>query len=179
MAQQKYDIFISYRRKGGSERAQLLRMMFVNRGFASGKVFMDTQSLGSNDVKTNLKKAIEASENIIVLITKGSFDRIKNDDLWIFEIKEAIRLHKNIIPVFFDGLTSFESTNLPEEVSSIGTYNGVIYNHNYADAFYDKLCSFLVRKNLIYKKPIIILSIIIVCVFAIFCIYNFCNINIL
>ena len=40
----KYDIFISYRRKGGSERAELLKAILEKRGYKGSRVFMDTHS---------------------------------------------------------------------------------------------------------------------------------------
>lgn len=161
-----FDIFISYRRKGGSEKAELLRLMFEKNGFRSKKIFMDTHTLGANDVKPHLQEAIEASDNVIVLITEGCFDEIKNDDLWIFEIKEAIKLQKNIIPAFFDGIKSFDGLNVPTEISSLKSKQGACYYHDYADAFYEKLCSLIVKPKKSKKHILstVIMSVLALCV---------------
>lgn len=139
----KYDIFISYRRKGGSERAELLKAIFVQHGYNEADIFMDTHSLRGGDFRHRLTDAIENSNNVVVLITKGCFDEIKENDFWIFEIAKAIELKKNVIPVFFDGITSIEGEDLPQTLKDLPSQNAIGYSHEYADAFYSKLLSFI------------------------------------
>lgn len=141
----KYDIFISYRRKGGSERAELLKAILEKRGYKGSRVFMDTHSLLGGDFKQKIKEAILQSVNVIVLITEGCFDNIKEEDYWIFELSEAMTLKKNIIPVFFDGIKDIKGKNLPLALTELPYQNAVSYNHEFADAFYSKLCSFLIK----------------------------------
>lgn len=149
----KYDIFISYRRKGGSERAELLKAILEKRGYKGSRVFMDTHSLLGGDFKKKIKDAISQSVNVIVLITEGCFDNIKDEDYWIFEISEAVALKKNIIPVFFDGINNIKEKNLPMALTELPYQNAVSYNHEFADAFYSKLCSFLIKdKDYINEK---------------------------
>lgn len=162
----KYDIFISYRRKGGSERAELLKVILEKRGYKSNRVFMDTHSLLGGDFKQRIKDAISQSVNVVVLITEGCFDNIKDEDYWILELSEALSLKKNIIPVFFDGINSIESQNLPLILKDLPYQNAVSYNHEYADAFYSKLCSFLQQDKLYKKSSLIKNSIIGCCIFA-------------
>lgn len=141
----KYDIFISYRRKGGSERAELLKAILEKRGYKGSRVFMDTHNLLGGDFKQRIKDAIAQSVNVIVLITEGCFDSIKEEDYWIFELAEAMSLKKNIVPVFFDGIKDIKGLNLPSTLKELPYQNSVSYNHEYSDAFYSKLCSFLVE----------------------------------
>ena len=54
----KYDIFISYRRKGGSERAELLKVILEKRGYKSNRVFMDTHSPLGGDFKQRIKDLV-------------------------------------------------------------------------------------------------------------------------
>ena len=140
----KYDVFISYRRKGGSEKAELLKTVFMQRGYRSSRIFMDTHSLPSGDYYKKLAEAINKSDNVVVLITKGCFENLSENDCWFFEIKTALDHKKNIIPVFFDGL---KATDFPDSLQALSVYNGLSYNHEYADAFYEKLLSFLIKKN--------------------------------
>ena len=143
----KYDVFISYRRQGGSERAELLKAVFEKNGYVSERIFMDTHTLKGGDFKMRLKAAIEDSSNFVVLITRGCFDNVKESDFFVFEIAEAIRLKKNIVPVFFDGADSFNKDLVPESIKDLSCQNAVSYSHEYADASYQKLCSFLIDDN--------------------------------
>lgn len=138
-----FDIFISYRRHGGSERAELMKAILEKHGYDSQRIFMDTHALRGGDFRMKLAEAVAEAEDFVLLITKGCFNNIKVEDYWIFEIKEALRLKKNLIPVFFDGITSLEGSQVPPIISNLSTQNAVSYNHEYADAFYAKLCSFL------------------------------------
>ena len=139
-----YDIFISYRRNGGSERAELLKAVLEKNGIASERIFMDTHALKGGDFKTRLKDAICESSNFIVLITKDCFEDAKEGDFFVYEIAEAIKLKKNIVPVVFDGENSFAPEALPESIKALSSHNAVSYSHEYADASFKKLCSFLV-----------------------------------
>lgn len=142
-----YDIFISYRRRGGSEKAELLKAVFEKRGFKEERIFMDTHALKGGDFTVKLKNAITESTNIIVLITKGCFEQIKNDDFWVYEISQALEQRKNIIPVYFDGITQIDGKDLPDVLRHLPNQNAVSYVHEYADACYDKICSFMVSEG--------------------------------
>lgn len=166
----KYDVFISYRRNGGSERAELLRLFLEKYGYDHNRIFMDTHSVESCNFKQKIKEAIFLSNDFILIITKGCFDYIKEEDYWIYEIKEALSLGKRIIPIFFDGIESFDSNKLPVDLVSLSEINGIIYHPQYADAFYIKLLSFInptipsIEKKRRDKKHILLacISIIIV-----------------
>ena len=142
-----YDIFISYRRKGGAERAELLKAIFMQHGYQESKIFMDTHSLRGGDFKIKLTDAIKESHNVVVLITRGCFDDIKENDYWVYEIAKALEYKKNIIPVLFDGINSIQGENLPKALIDLPSHNAVGYNHEYTDAFYKKLLSFLITDN--------------------------------
>ena len=147
MAETKYDVFISYRRKGGAEKAELLKAVFEKRGYPEERIFMDTHALKGGDFTLKLKDAITASTNVIVLITKGCFDQIKEDDFWVYEISQALEQHKNIIPVYFDGIKQIDGKELREVLKHLPYQNAVSYVHEYADASYDKICSFMIKND--------------------------------
>ena len=150
----KYDVFISYRRQGGSERAELLKAVFEKNGYVSERIFMDTHTLRGGDFKIRLREAIKESSNFVVLITKGCFDNVKESDFFVYEISEAIRLNKNIVPVFFDGADSIDIDLVPDSIKALSCKNAVSYSHEYADASYQKLCSFLIDDNQRVDKPV-------------------------
>lgn len=141
----KYDVFISYRRRGGSERAELLKAIFEKNGYLPERIFMDTHTLKGGDFQKRLKESIREAQNFIILITKDCFTNIKDGDYFVYEISEALRLNKNIVPVFFDDINTIEQKDVPEVIRNLQYHNAVSYNHEYADASYNKLCSFLVN----------------------------------
>lgn len=148
----KYDVFISYRRNGGSERAELLKLILEKYGYDHNRIFMDTHSIESCNFEQKIKEAIFLSKDFILIITKGCFDCIKKKDYWIFEIAEALSLGKRIIPIFFDGIESIDSNSLPTDLTALSKINGIIYHPQYADAFYLKLLSFLNPNKIDVKK---------------------------
>ena len=177
----KYDVFISYRRDGGSERAELIKLMLEKNGIDESRIFMDTHSIYSCNFKQRLKEAIFQAKNFILIITKGCFESIKENDYWVFEIEEALSLGKKIVPVFFDGINSIAPNLLPDSIKQLHEINGVFYHHQYADAFFFKLMAFIddsyiaptkkkEKSNILYTKnwvlyfiaPFIILSTIII-----------------
>lgn len=144
----KYDIFISYKRDGGAEKAELLRSELIRRGYRRSRIFMDTYSLGEGRISDNLELAIRNSDNIIVAITKGCFDGISEDGNWLREISLAMSLGKRIIPVYFDGIQEINPQDLPECIKDFPKENAVLYVHQYAKASFDYLCSFLKRRSI-------------------------------
>lgn len=70
MAKEKtYDVFISYRRQGGAEKAELVKGELIKRGFRESRMFMDTRSLSSGNYMESILKALDASRNLVVVIT--------------------------------------------------------------------------------------------------------------
>lgn len=142
-----YDVFISYRRDGGFETAQLVKSEIKQRGIGEERIFLDTHSLHDGDFEQKIKVAIEQSKSVVVIISNGCFDEIKDTDYWYMEIKEALQLGKNIVPVFFDGITSFANQIIPQELQELTKKNAVTYHHEYANAAFDKLLIFIGCEN--------------------------------
>lgn len=138
-----YDVFISYRRKGGSEKAQLVKSELEKRGVEDKRIFLDTHSLHDGDFEQNIKVAISQSRSVLVIISQGCFDEVKETDYWYIEIQEALTQGKKVIPFFFDGITSFGGLNVPDELAALTKMNAVTYQHEYADMAFDRLLSFL------------------------------------
>lgn len=100
-----YDVFISYRRQGGAVKAELTKDELAKRGFRDSRMFLDTRSLTSGNYLKTILDAIADSRNIVVIVTKDCFKNLPTDSTWIREIEYAIELHKNIVPIYFDGIT--------------------------------------------------------------------------
>ena len=151
----KYSAFISYRRIGGAEKAELLKAVLCKKGYRAKDIFMDTYTIQTGNYVQSIEQAIAQSRNFIVIITKGCFDNLEEDGIWVHELKMAKDLGLNIIPVYFDGIRKLDRSDLPAPISDLPLDNAVIYSHDYADASYERICSFMVG-----RKPIIWLKII-------------------
>lgn len=114
MAQNKYDIFISYRRDGGAQYARILQLMLIQRGY---KVFLDYDELTDGIFSEHIKAAIKDAPVFMLVLSDGSMARCVNENDWVRqEILMAWQLGKHIVPVNpdnkFDGLPE----NIPEEI---------------------------------------------------------------
>ena len=74
MQQEKYDIFISYRRDGGIDKAQILELYLENNGFRD-RVFMDVHELTYGVFSKRIEEAIDSAPVFLVLLTPNALDR--------------------------------------------------------------------------------------------------------
>ncbi|MDM8524877.1 toll/interleukin-1 receptor domain-containing protein [Desulfococcaceae bacterium HSG8] len=85
-----YDIFISYRREGGSDKARLFQQALSERGL---KVFLDVDELRAGYFDEKLLRVIENTPGFLLILSAGSLDRCKNPGDWLRrEIEHAVRL---------------------------------------------------------------------------------------
>ena len=161
-----YDIFISYRRKGGgSERAQLLNARFLLAGYKENDIFIDVSTIPSGHFREKITAAIEVTNNFVVVMSPGCFDNVsredsnatdieKIDDCYVYEIAKALQLGKNVIPVLFDGF-DFNKERLPSVLSGLAfSYqNAVVYSRDYPKASFDKLLEFVKQRPNIPPIP--------------------------
>ena len=103
----KYDIFISYRRVGGFESANLIAEKLRHMGYS---VFFDVESLRSGRFNEQLYGVIEECKDFIVVLPEKGLDRCSNADGsvneedWIRkEVTHAMKKNKNIVPVMLAG----------------------------------------------------------------------------
>ena len=129
-AKAEYDIFLSYRRKGGQDFAHLLKLSFSNLGY---NVFLDIDNLGSGNFDAKLRKSLEASKNVILVWTNGCMDRFlddadsNNEDFVRKEYLLALSLKKNIVPVTKEDFVFPLRNRLPLDTQKIIEYNAVPY----------------------------------------------------
>lgn len=139
---EKYDAFISYRREGGADLAELIKEKIENLTEKRKKIFLDVEELGQGTFNTSLLKHIENSDNFILVLSPGALDRCLNEGDWVrTEIAYAIKKGKNIIPI---SKGSFDfNINLPDDIKTLLDYNAIQYNHNDSTGSIRKLLSFL------------------------------------
>ncbi len=147
-----YDVFISYRRQGGSVKAELTKDELAKRGFRESSMFLDTRSLFSGNYLETILDAIANSRNFVVIITKDCFKNLPKDSTWVREIEYALELHKNIVPIYFDGITELRADELPSCIQRLTCENAVQYVHQYADASFDRLASRLSKETVALPK---------------------------
>eukprot|EP00009_Paramoeba_aestuarina_P000351 CAMPEP_0201513852 /NCGR_PEP_ID=MMETSP0161_2-20130828/5823_1 /ASSEMBLY_ACC=CAM_ASM_000251 /TAXON_ID=180227 /ORGANISM="Neoparamoeba aestuarina, Strain SoJaBio B1-5/56/2" /LENGTH=457 /DNA_ID=CAMNT_0047910227 /DNA_START=448 /DNA_END=1821 /DNA_ORIENTATION=+ len=141
------DVFISYRRKGGSVLAHLLRRELQMGGLT---VFLDVENLGTGDFRTSLLSNLKKSVNFLILLTPGALDRCKDDidnkDFVHMEICAALKRKKNIVPIIEQGFefpTLEERNAYPSDMRDLFDINGIEYNHCYMEATMIRIKSFL------------------------------------
>ena len=141
-----YDIFISYRREGGADKARLLETELSHRGY---KVFYDFNELTDGVFDKRIMDAIESAPIFIFLMTPHALDRCVGDEEdWVRkEIEYAFDLRKHIIPVNPDlSFTSFPE-NLPRKVrEGLGQhqFSDVVFSSLYRESI-GKLISERIR----------------------------------
>lgn len=89
------DIFISYRRNGGSVWADLLNTKLRALNL---KVFYDKYKIENEDFTAKIQKSIEKSPNFLLIMSPGIFAQKTEGEDWVLkEIECALSLKKNII----------------------------------------------------------------------------------
>lgn len=144
----KFDIFISYRRKGGFEVAKHIKDLLERDGYS---VSFDIDNLGNGNFDELLLERVSSCNNFILVLDAHAFDRNSDentedsneeDEDWLVkEIAAALQEDKNIIPVMLDGFTEFPR-QLPESIKDVRYKNGPKYDREYFDAFYERLKNF-------------------------------------
>lgn len=102
----KYDIFISYRREGGAQYARILQLMLIQRGY---KVFLDYDELRDGTFSDRIIAAIKAAPVFMPVLSSGSMTRCVNEEDWVGkEILLAVQEGKHFVPIdpdrTFDGV---------------------------------------------------------------------------
>jgi hypothetical protein len=137
----KYDVFLSYRRSGGAETAQLLYDRLTRKGY---KVSFDLETLRSGKFDKQLYTRIEQCKDVVVIMSKGALEVRENpEDDWLrLEVKHALEHQKNIVPVFLRDFDRSDVKKLPQEdvLSNVCGYEGVTASHEHFDSTFTKLC---------------------------------------
>lgn len=128
-------VFISYRREGGGDVAQLIQEKLKNEGYS---VFLDINSIHRGKFDKKILVAIEECDDFILILSKGALDRCDNADDWVrAEIKHALLHNKNIIPIMLPGATFPE--NLPADIAAVKKFNGIDYNRMHLNSVINML----------------------------------------
>jgi len=158
----KFEIFISYRRKGGYDTAKLLYDRLRMDGYS---VSFDIDTLEKGDFDDELKKRVQDCKDFLLVLNPGVFDRFFDPDCdpkddWVRqEIVCALEKGKeiNIVPLILDGF--LYPKNLPDDVKNITKKNAINLEQKHFESEYARMKQkFLVSKPhwaIRYKKWII------------------------
>lgn len=138
----KYDVFVSYRRRGGEYIAKLLYDRLTQLGY---QVFLDVDSLRAGDYNMMLYSVIDECKDFLLILTQDSLEQCKNENDWVrIEIEYALEKKLNIIPIIIKG---FEfPQDLPPSIDAIRYKSGLQSNYEFFDAFIKRLQNFLLSK---------------------------------
>ncbi|KAG8122530.1 hypothetical protein E2320_018014 [Naja naja] len=119
------DVFISYRRRTGSQLASLLKVHLQLHGFS---VFLDVEKLEAGKFEDKLTQSVMSARNFVLVLSVQALDRCKGDNAckdWVHkEIATALSGRKNIIPVS-DHFDWPDPEELPEDMRAILKFNGI------------------------------------------------------
>ncbi|KAF8366995.1 hypothetical protein PRIPAC_84824 [Pristionchus pacificus] len=132
---EKFDVFISYRRDNGQHLAATIKDKLKAKGF--NDMDMDDPLCRNNEGwLKNLDDAVEASNNVIPLLTNFSI-RPQRPGQMHREIRLAFAFKKNIIPVY-DHTFNINSLNtdntLPRDMCKLADYDALPWNTQLRDA---------------------------------------------
>ena len=133
-----------YNRRDGGEMAALhLAQELKQRKY---DVFFDRGDPYASRFDETLWDNIRSCKDFILVLTPHALDRCENEVDWVrFEIEEALRNGKNIVPVVMSGFEFPE--NLPESIDEIRHINALVFSMDFFKESIERLCShFLLSK---------------------------------
>lgn len=141
----KYDIFISYRRSDGYAVAENFYLALEKRGY---RVFFDKKDIKTGEFPKEIEKSINQSNEFLCIVTNDYFgfnkdgqQRIRANDDWVRrEIEIAISGKKNIFPILID-CQQPEKKDLPKSIVKILEFQSEIYDKSIhtSDTIIDKI----------------------------------------
>jgi serine/threonine protein kinase len=141
-AGQRYDVFISYRRRSpGEPVARLIKDRLERKEF---RTFLDVTGLDGGKFPRRLLSTIARTPNFLVILSDGSLQRCRQPGDWLRrEIAEALATNRNIVPVMVPEFSMAQAEDLPSRLRPLSEYNALMYHHDLFDAFVERLVTFL------------------------------------
>ena len=144
----QYDIFISYRRDNGEDKARTLTQHLSALGY---RVFFDHEAGMTGEFETEILAAVEIAPVFLMLLTPNCFDRCIEEGDWVRrEIERAIRFKKSIIPVrpnYDESIFAFLPVGTPDCVHQLKSLEfGEIDFHKNFKATVDSMVDSMIKK---------------------------------
>lgn len=120
MGQQRYDIFISYRRESFNQ-ANLICTRLKALGY---RVFIDVEALNSGKFNEQLLSVIKNCKDFIAVLPPNALDRCVSEDDWVRrEVMCAMENKRNIIPIMLAGFAW--PSPMPEGMEDLCMYQSL------------------------------------------------------
>jgi tetratricopeptide (TPR) repeat protein len=139
-------VFISYRR---STSKHLARSIFMDLRSNGWDAFFDVNTIDSGEFDRIILNQIAARAHFVLVLSPDALKRCVNEDDWLKrEIEEAMRLKRNIVPVFEEGFSfEVEKQFLPNSIQDLPRFNALRIPHDFFDEAMEKL------RNRFLKQP--------------------------
>jgi TIR domain len=152
------NVFISYRHKDWGIARQIAEQL---RRRINGFVFFDERSIDQADFEKSILFHLRQSRVVVVIVTENTFavERIRHNDDWIRrEMKEALYLGKDIVPVKINAPFP-PPHHLPPDIQHITRMNSLemYLGHRLKEASLQNLVDLINRisgsegENILYK----------------------------
>lgn len=146
----KYDIFISYKRKS-LPTANNLYYRLTTRGYST---FFDLEEMGRDNFNVQLLNYIENAKDVFVILEEGSLEGCRKEnweeeDWFCHEIAFALEKKKNIIPILIGGYQMPSEDFFPDRLKELSLKNAPEFNFSFFEAYLDKL----IEKEYLLSKP--------------------------
>lgn len=144
------DVFISYRRKRGEAWASLIKELLEKNKV---RVYLDKHKKRTKDFKEALLRNIDQSNNFVLILSEGVFEKRDDDIDWVREeIKYAKINNKNIIAVSFNGYdpSAVKWDEEDENIKFLKTYENIPFvdtNAELLKASIKSILDYLVDEN--------------------------------
>ncbi|MEE0936988.1 MAG: toll/interleukin-1 receptor domain-containing protein [Bacteroidales bacterium] len=125
MSGKNFDVFISYRRSDGTDKARVLDLAFKEAGL---RTFLDFNSIAGGSFEQRIEVAIKDAAVFVMVMTPDYFARCNEEGDWVRkEIELALANEKTIIPINIDGKLNSVPDYLDEDFRNrISCYNFAI-----------------------------------------------------
>ena len=153
--QQKYHVFISYRRGMSFSTAMMIRDRLTGKGL---ECFLDVKALRSGTFDTEIIDTISATRNFILVLHPDALHNCTKPGDWLTrEVLAAMESGCNIIPLLCNGFAwpgeDDWDPKMPQKLCQLPRYNSVFLSQHYLDATVDRLIEFMKDLPFEVKKP--------------------------
>lgn len=159
-------IFISYRRKGGSDIARAIQQRLIHDGY--DEPFLDVDSLGSGPWDQHISEAVLHCTDFVPILDADCFNRMNeldyqpNEDWMILELLFARVFGKNVVPIILPGFefpaydevpdvvwrfSNNEILTLHDLIMWLSRQQAIEYSHEHFEHWIAKFEGFLTSKR--------------------------------
>lgn len=139
----KHDVFISYRREGGSDIAREIQLALKAKKIHA---FLDVNEVQGGSFDEYHMDKISKAPNFVLILSPSCLDRCNQpDDQYSKEITQAVKTDRRIVPVFLPGFKRPQKeSEFSEEINKALGYQNVEYiGHRHFNVMIDELIKLL------------------------------------